>query len=129
MKRKILNVVRGLYYGTGELNSYFKTISMLTLMILIHLFQIGIIIYKLSGAKIDFFPMPDIHRAAKYLFMFLYLTPIYLVLTQVFPKKALINHDMDNTSLKKQRNIFVVYSIVNVLILVALISDKIRFQA
>jgi len=132
MKRKILNVIRGLYfyYSTGATYRipYFKTISVLTLVILLHFFQIGIIIYKLSGIKIDLFSMPDTSKAAKYLFLFLYLVPIYLILTRVFPKKSLINHNLDDSFLRKQRNIFFYYGILNVILLLILISDKISFN-
>lgn len=128
---KVINIFRGIYhyYNSGRTNqvSYISTIGALILLIFIHIVQITICLQKYWNIDVDFFPFPDVHRSIKYLIMAVYLAPIFLILTKVFPRQKLINHNLSEKELKKGKYIFWAYLTLNVLVVIALIADKIKF--
>ncbi len=129
---KLLNVIRGLYnyYSSGPTSQipYFSTIGALVLLVVIHIIQLTIILKKFLNINIDFFPLPDSHRGLRYLLMAIYLLPIYLLLTKIFPQKKLADHDLTEKQMILNKYIFFGYVSLNVLVIIGLVADRINFH-
>ncbi len=133
MKRFFLNIASGIYFyyntGTTKRIPYFSTIAVLVLMFFVHTLQIGIVMHRFLGITLNIFPIPsNIHRGFKYLLLAIYFTPIYLILVKMLPKSAISNNGLTISELKKNRNLFFIYAFLNVVLIVALISDKIAIR-
>lgn len=128
----MISLVRGLYfyYSTGATKqiAYFSTISALVLLVFLHILQAGIALQRFFGIGVALFPLPDVGRAWKYLLMFLYFAPIYIVLSWIFTKDKLAFGHLNASLLRRSRNRFFLYAIFNLLLLVALLSDRIRLN-
>lgn len=131
MNNKILNVVRGLYYyyATGATSRipYFSTISACVLVLFIHTLQISIALKRFFNISIDI-PIPNVHRGIKYLILALYFAPIYFLLTRIFTLNEVEHNNLSEAQQKKNRNAFFIYAVLNIVLLLLLLSDKIVFS-
>jgi len=124
-------LLRGLYhyysYGATADIAYFKTLSVLALAVFLHFMQIRIALQKYTSLKLDL-PFTGESRYTKYLVVFLLMLPIYLVLRQLLPEKSLKEHDLSQEQLAEGKNIFFLYGIVSIVILVALVWDSVKLK-
>jgi len=125
------NIIKGLYYyysyGATSNVAYFKTLSVLVLAIFLHFMQLRIALLKYTNIKVDL-PFTETNRYTQYLIMFLLMVPIYLLLRKLLPEQSLKEHNLSKQKLIQGRNVFFLYALSSLLLLIVLVWEFIKFK-
>lgn len=124
-------VIRGLYYyysygATADI-AYFKTLGVLVLAIFLHFMHIRIALLKYASIEVNL-PFTSESRFVRYLVILLLMVPVYLVLRKLLPENYLKEHSLSQKQLVRGRNIFLLYVIASIAILIALVWESIKWK-
>lgn len=125
MKRIIALIYKVFLRDTKQTTPYLSTCLIVCLMLILNFVSIMLIFRIPRGVFVIRFI--DVEKLNNWLNTFLFVTPLLLLFTIIFPKKIIEGYEFSDNQIRKGKRSLIIYVLISIIILVSLlVSEGVR---